>query len=243
MVFFVEVVEIFNGQALDKLLRAARDGNAGAREQLISDHEIFIKKIASKNSTGYEDIYNRDEYSIAMMAFNEAIDGYKPGLRTFHSFAAEVIKRRIIDYHRSCKCYREHNLYILDEEKIPLPDNVSFTDKVHVKLEMEAYVKSLSRYNINFRDLIEETPKHADSRLLCIRIAKNIVGDPEMKNHFVKYGTIPLKMLLTNIKINKKTVERHRKYIIAICLVLLSDLDTMKEYVAKMDRGGESDAL
>lgn len=177
------------------------------------------------------------------MAFNEAIDSYKPGLRPFQSFAAEVIKKRIIDFYRSRARHQDSILYIADDQRLSTGEELGNpTDQVHVKLEMECLVRSLSGYNISLRDLVMETPKHADSRLLCVRIAKTITGDPVLCQHFKKYKTIPLKMLLQKIMINKKTVERHRKYIIAICLVLQSDLDTLKEYVENLYKGGESNA-
>ena len=91
-------------------------------------------------------------------------------------------------------------------------------------------------------DLVRETPKHADSRLLCARIAGIITSEPELLSHFRKYRTIPLKMLLKKIGVNEKTVERHRKYIIGICLVLVSDLDIMKSYVEELVKGGAGDA-
>lgn len=220
----------------------AQGGNTGAREKLISDHIIFIKKIVSKNVTGYEDINSRDEYSVGLMAFNEAIDGYKPGLRSFQSFAADVIKKRLIDYYRSRNGRPSRNIYLLDDDRHTEGEEWSNpTEQVHIKLEMESFVQKLSVYNISLGDLVRETPRHADSRLLCVRIARAIAGDPDLCHHFKKYRTIPLKMLLQRIRINKKTVERHRRYIISICLVLLSDLDTLKEYVENLSRGGEGD--
>lgn len=228
------------GKETSRLVTEAQSGNTAAREKLISENLIFIKKIVSKNTTGYEDIDSRDEYSVGLMAFNEAIDGYRPGLRSFHSFAADVIRKRIIDCHRSRSSYLARNLLVLDTEKFSENREMnSPTDQVHVKMEMELFVKKLSEYNIGLRDLIDETPKHTDSRLLCLRIAKIITGEPDLHHHFRKYRTIPLKMLLQKITINRKTVERHRRYIIAICLVLMSDLDTMKEYVENLYKGGD----
>lgn len=227
----------------NSLVREAQEGNTDVREKLISDHLVFIKKIVSKNVTGYEDINSRDEYSVGLMAFNEAIDGYKPGLRSFQSFAAEVIKKRIIDFYRSRARYQDRNLCILDDGRHHAGEElINPADQVHIRLEMEHLVRSLSGYNISLGDLVMETPKHADSRLLCVRIAKVITADSVLCRHFKKFRTIPLKMLLQKIKINKKTVERHRRYIIAICLVLLSDLDTLKEYVENLCKGGESNA-
>ncbi len=41
-----------------------------------------------------------EELSIALMAFNEAIDGYDTSKGSFLSFAKLVINRRLIDYLR-----------------------------------------------------------------------------------------------------------------------------------------------
>lgn len=238
LIFF----DIWNGDDKD-LVKLAQDGDTDSREKLISEYQVFIKKIVSKNTFGCEDINSRDEYSIALIAFNEAIDKYKPGLRSFKSFAAEVIKKRLIDYMRSQKKHRNRGIYLGDAVDLPVvaPSEIP-EEKIQGKIEMESFVKSLKPYNITLADLVRETPKHADSRLLCIRIAGIITGDPELLGHLKKYKTIPLKRLVKKIRVNEKTVERHRKYIIGICLVLVSELDTMKSYIERLLKGGEEDA-
>jgi len=225
------------------LVRKAQAGSVEARETLISQHQGFIKKLVLKNVTGYEDISNRDEYSVGLMAFNEAISSYKPGLRSFRSFAADVIKRRLIDYRRSLEQHQKRVVYIEDLPRLPAKSGSSGAEeKVELRLEFEAFVARLAQYGISLRDLVKETPRHADSRLLCVRIARAITGESEMCSHFVKYGTIPLRQVCEKIGVNPKTVGRHRKYIIALCLVLLSDMETMKQYVRGMGEGGDDDA-
>lgn len=223
-----------------RLVAEAQSGQTEAREKLIQENITFIKKIVSKNITGYEEIDSRDEYSVGMIAFNEAIDSYKPGLRSFHSFAADVIRKRIIDFYRSRSSYLARNLYVLDAGNFHAAvAEGSPTDQVHTRLEMELFIKKLSEYNIGLRNLLEETPRHMDSRILCLRMARIIVGEPDLRRHFLKYRTIPQKLLLQKMAINRKTVERHRRYIIAICLALLSDLETIKEYVENLCKGGD----
>jgi len=228
---------------INAMLREAQGGNPEIREKLIGDHLIFVKKIVSKYVTGYEDINSREEYSIGLMAFNEAIDSYKPGLRSFQSFAADVIRKRLIDYRRSQSRHKRNTFYIADLQQSPeLAEHDTTSEQVEVSLEMESFLTRLSEHGIDLRDLIKETPKHADSRVLCVRIAQAITGDPRLRGHFQKYGSLPLKMLLERIRVNVKTVERHRKYIIALCLILLSDLDVMKGYVEQLGKGGGKDA-
>ncbi|MGE5418219.1 MAG: hypothetical protein ACM3UZ_15885 [Acidobacteriota bacterium] len=225
------------------LISAAQDGDDCAREKIIEENQNFIKRVVLKNVTGYEDIHSRDEYSVGLIAFNEAISSYKPGLRSFQSFAADVIKKRLVDYHRAQFRHKNRTVYIEDNPSVEMiPERESAAEKVQVEMEIEAFIHNLAKYGISMQDLMNGTPKHSDSKMLCLRIAKIITGDEGLTEHFVKYGTIPLKQVLQRIAINPKTVERNRRYIIAICLVLLSDLDTMKGYVMSLDGGDDDNA-
>ncbi len=223
------------------MIDQAQCGAYEVREQLIDMHQTFVKQIVKKNVIGYEEITSRDEYSIALIALNEAIDSYRPGFRTFKSFAASVIKKRLIDYYRNQKKRMDQNVYIEDMPSSAFDLQFDYaSEKIDLQLEMQYFVDQLSLYGITLRDLVNESPKHIDSRLLCIKIAKTITGDAELKKHLLKYHTLPLKMLLKKLQISAKTVERHRKYIISICLVLLSDLDSLKEYVNnQFSQGGD----
>lgn len=228
-------------QAKD-LLKAAQNGDPSAREELISNHLSFIKKIVLKNVTGFEVIDNRDEYSIGLIAFNEAIDSYKPGFRSFRAFAANVIKRRIIDYRRTQTRYQSRTMITDDVAELPVEElRKDPMDRIEIRSEMEYFIKELAGYGIGLKNLIDETPKHKDSRKICVQVAYLITNEPELRSHFTKYRSLPVKMLLKKINLNAKTVERHRKYIIAICIILLSDSEALKEYVRDFGKGGEKD--
>lgn len=227
-------------EALNQLLRDARQGDDVARENIIANHQVFVKQIVSKNLGVYEDIDARDEYAVGLIAFNEAVDSYKPGLLSFRSFAARVIKLRLIDYVRSQKKHRNQVLYIDDVAQGNIPEPSSDPrENIHTKMEMETFVSKLARFGISMADLIKETPKHSDSKQLCIRVAWMVNSDQELKDHFTRYNTLPTKKLISRLNLNIKTIERHRKYIIAICLILLSDLDDMKAYITDLYKGGK----
>lgn len=224
------------------LLENAQRGDDAARETIISTHQVFIKRMVAKSLGTYEAIDNRDEYAVGLIALNEAIDSYKPGLLSFRAFAARVIKRRIIDYIRSQKNYRNQVLFMNDEYQVSIPDpGLEPEDKINMKIEMESFVKRLARCGIDLADLIKATPKHIDSKRLCLKIAWQVYTEPEFVSHFNKYYTLPVKKLVDKLNINPKTIERHRKYIIAMCLILLSDLEQMKSFIVELYKGGEKD--
>lgn len=224
-------------------IKQAQAGNSEIREDLISEHQAFVRQITARHALGHSDITSQDEYSIGLIALNEAIDSYRPGLRSFQSFAASVIKKRLIDYYRSQKKHRSH----AGLDDIPEPaasrDLEDLSDRIDLKAEMQAFVTQLREFGITMSDLVEESPKHRDSRLLCIHIARTLVGEAELKSHLLKYHTIPLTMLLKKLNINVKTVERNRKFIISLCLILLSDLESMKGYIDQFSQGGDENVI
>lgn len=232
-----------NREQLIAMLREAQSGNSEVRERLIGEHLVFVKKIVSRYVTGGEEIGSSEEYSIGLMALNEAIDSYRPGLRSFRSFAADVIRRRLIDYHRAQSKHRRKTLYLADLATLqePVGDGVS-GEEVEGSPEMDAFLARLKEHGIDLQDLIGETPKHADTRLLCVRIARAVVGEEGLRSHFQRYRSLPLKMLVERLGVSAKTVERHRKYVIALCLILMSDLEVMKCYIERLGKGGGKDA-
>ncbi|MCR4611256.1 MAG: RNA polymerase sigma-I factor, partial [Lachnospiraceae bacterium] len=66
------------------------------RQNFIQENEDLILRLASKACGSYV-TKSDDYYSIALIAFNEAIDSYDEGKGKFTSFASLVIKRRILD--------------------------------------------------------------------------------------------------------------------------------------------------
>ena len=47
----------------------------------------------------------------------------------------------------------------------------------------------------------------------------------------IRKKALPMKELSKNSGVDRKTLERHRKYLIAVALILMEDLPHMAEYV------------
>lgn len=55
-------------------LRQAKRGDALLRKQLLQDYQPFILKTVSRVTGKYIETENSEEFSVGLMAFNEAID-------------------------------------------------------------------------------------------------------------------------------------------------------------------------
>ena len=87
-----------NEHQIIKAVYAAKNDLQKA-DDLIRDYIPFIRSEASR-CTSRLCTEQDDEYSIAMIAFHEAILGYERNRGTFLSYASMLIRSRIIDFQR-----------------------------------------------------------------------------------------------------------------------------------------------
>lgn len=237
------------GQREVIIVKKIQEGDELLREQFICDYKPFILKCVSKFCQRFIEIENDEEYSIGMIAFNEAINGYSAHKGcSFIGFADQVIRRRLIDFMRKNKNDNVHAFTNFEEDKeghlVRMIDNTYMQkefDKIEISEEIISLSTELSKFSITFNELVSCAPKHWDSRLMCIGVARQIVSNPDIYERLKKTRNIPVNELLKIIDISKRTVGKNRKYIIALCLVMNSELDIIKNYIFETEKGGRID--
>lgn len=225
------------------LLEAAQAGDGEARNQLIHDFTPFVLKVSSQAAGRFLRPGMDEEISVALMAFNEAIDAYDPSKGAFLSFAQTVIRRRLVDYFRRER-NRQYEVTLSeiedgDEEgqAISVVDKLAHSawflvvDQENRRLEIEEFQHLIARYGITLMDLSRLSPKHRDARDRAIHIGRMIVKNPCYRQHLLERQELPLKDLVREPGISRKTIERHRKYIIAVAMILLHDLPYLQGYL------------
>ena len=144
---------------LYSLLKLAQEGDDRARNELIQSYVPFILRIASQASRRYIDRDRDDEFSVAMLAMNEAIDRFDDSRKmNFLGFAETIIRRRLIDYFRSQKSQSRHvpwtEFDVTDDE-----DNV--INYVEVKSSIQAHENMLEQQQrqmeiLEYKTILEE---------------------------------------------------------------------------------------
>lgn len=223
--------------ALDNI-KEIKDGNKNVREQFIKDNIPYIIRSVSNVLGVPIDDKNSEEYSIGLSAFNEAIDSYNHKRNNdFFKYAFLVIKSRVYDYIRSNRKHKKVVPFSHLEEYANIDQlgfiqgHTSQLERIEIRQEIIAFEESLKQFGITILDLVTSSPKHKDSRMLSIVIAKTLAEDDFMFESMMRKKQIPLKKLLQHIKVNHKTVERNRKFIIAVALILRSNLEDLKTFV------------
>lgn len=235
-----QVMQDLTSHSLEELVLLAQE-NGQVRHHLIKEYQPFIAKTASKVCKKYIDP-SLDEYSVALQGFNEAIDKFRPEQGdSFLAFAEVVIQRRVIDYIRQ-EMRQTRLIYLEDgteekqeENSAQLQASLSHyyleEERARRKAEIMEYREHLREFDITFQELAKLCPKHSDARENAKQVAKLIAENPEFVAHLLEKKQLPMKELLGLVNCSRKTIERHRKYIIAMVLIYAGGYHSLREYI------------
>lgn len=210
-------------------------------ECFIEAYQPFILRMASKYA-GFLVTRSDDEFSIALLAFYEAVKHYDPAGGSFGAFASLVIWHRLADYYRSQRHF---------ETEIPLspqvfdgavdrdmPDfsvqmevsqSLSQKDSETAAWEIEAANQQLSPYGFSLTDLC--VPHAEKPRRDCARAAAVLLQCPELMAELRRLQRLPVKRLAVASRVRQSVIERHRRYIIAAVLLVSGNYPRLCAYL------------
>ena len=232
-------MQVSRNQELETIVRHTwqdyHSGNKAALSDFYSNVMPFCLRVSSKTCGKYINEFD-EEASITRLALIEAFEKYNPQRGSILFYLAQVVRSRIIDYQRREKRrpipiasfpekqYGE-STKIKENQVEEILDDISRQEEIHT------FRTLLDEFNIDFMDLVDNGPKQARARDKAHAIAWLIAGDQEVISLLLKNKTIPLKLLESRYAVNRKTVDRYRKYIIASVLVAVYDLPILKTYI------------
>lgn len=216
-------------QTIEDNLLLAQKGDLCSRETIIDQHRDFIARVSCKICNRYLTWNNDDELSIALIAFNEAIDHYKPSEGVaFHTFAQRVIHNKLVDYFRKESKHRHIPLLTEDADEEFSTFDVEFSYNQYQEKQqqenfeevVERYVAELANYGVTLDDLVKVSPKHRDSKETLVAVARSLSNEPLLLEYLTKQKMLPIKELELLTGVRRKVLERGRKYLIALTLIL-----------------------
>jgi RNA polymerase sigma factor len=232
-------------EPVESRVARARDGDIQARDDLIRDYTPFILKTAASCVRRYVTLGEDDEASVALSAFNEAIDAFKSSRPGFLAFAATVIKRRLIDYYRKEARQREIPFSTLnpyeDRDNCQWdPSSLSYStldwqEAVERRDDIENWKEVLKEFGLTLRQVISSTPKHKDARQRAMLMASIIAKNDELRAGFFKTHQIPADELLSLMpekdRVSKKTVDRQKVYITAVAIAMSGNYPSLESFL------------
>ncbi|MFC5470610.1 RNA polymerase sigma-I factor [Cohnella suwonensis] len=241
------------GEGPESQVERIRQGEERLRDELIRSYHPYILKTTSRFCRRYVDPAHDDAYSVALTAFDEAINRFSSDAgRSFLGFAETVIQRRLIDHARQ---ERKHAAVVPYSSFDADPsDGESPGNRLEIAQAMEAYERKrtaddrkaeiaalseeLAGYGITFGDLADHSPRHRDSRVALLKVGRRMGEDERLCLMLRQKKQLPIKELCEGGDITRKTAERHRKYLIAVGLIAYGTYPYLREYIG-LDHDGE----
>lgn len=207
---------------------AAAAKNEKLKNELIAEYRNFILSSASKTlKRAITD--SDDEFMTAMLGFNEAIDKYDESKGKFLSFASVIIRNRLIDELRRNSRNMAATFSELENEN-GVPFDIPLKENRDIKWEIEALADELKVFGISFFELAEVSPKSRKTKRLCFDAVRYIISDNRLLDNVLTKRTLPVKEVSEGVPLNRKTLERHRKYIIAAVIIVSQDYPEISAY-------------
>lgn len=225
----------------EKALEAAK--TEAGRSTFITQNEKFILGCASKFTRRFI-TKSDDEWSIALIAFSNAMDSYDADKGNFQSYARLLIERRLTDYIRSQSRFADEQStepYVFEGNVDEDSDNAAFqlhiaratstSDENPIRDEILALNEILSDYGISFMELTSCSPKALKTKRACLSAVSFMKENPELVDKMRSTKLFPLKIITENTRVPRKILERHRKYIITAAEILCNDFPLLQEYI------------
>lgn len=232
---------------VEEIVVQIQQGDKEMHDYLLKSYQPFTAKAVSEVCKRYIDPLIDDEFSIGLSAFNEAIFLYCPEKgNSFLSFAKLIVKRKVIDYIRYNSKRQNYLSFdqFYDEERMENPAEISVVieqyneeqDAINRREETLDYREKLREFNLSLSELAEVSPKHRDARDNAVKIARVLLDNDELKKYVLTKKKLPIKKLEKHVHVSKKTLERNRKFILAIFIVLNGNYIYLQDYLKEVGK-------
>ena len=149
-------------------------------DNLVKQHMAFLIRTVSNFTGRYVSIENDEEFSIALLAFTEAVKRYDKEKGTFLTFAKLVIESRLKTYLMSKKKDgKEVSLEAMQEEGMDFTEEKKEEDNQSLHEEIIQYREELLIFGLTLEILADHAPKHEDTRKTAVRVAETASEDED----------------------------------------------------------------
>lgn len=225
----------------------AAQGNMQEADAFIRAYMPFIRSETAKFLRRPPMEGQDDELSVAMIAFHEAICGYAAVRGAFFPYASLLIKSRLIDYRRK---ESRHSAVLsldapLEEERGTLADTIAdeknldeeLTARDATRSEIQELSRQMQEFDVSFTDVAENCPKQQRTLDACRRALLYAKEHTELLEELVRTKRLPIAKLCSGSGVERKTLERHRNYMVALLLIYTNGYEIIRGHLKHMLKG------
>lgn len=220
--------------------------DAQAADEFVREYLPFIKSETAKLLKRVPIDGQDDELGIAMFAFYEAMMAYSKEKGSFLKLAAIAIHNRIIDFwrreQRHAKVVSLNQPVGSDEEGRTLMEQLDsgqdeiakWQDRRAAREEIMEFAEQLSLFGLRLTDVADNCPKQRRTMAACHRVLAFAGKNPVILEQLLSTRKLPIGSLAKGTGVDRKTLERHRKYLVAILLAFTNGFEVIRGHLCRI---------
>ncbi|MDW7669964.1 MAG: RNA polymerase subunit sigma, partial [Bacillota bacterium] len=99
--------------------------------------------------------------------------------------------------------------------------------------EIKEFIKELKDFDITLKELENLSPRKKKLKEMYYNSAEYIIKDDNLYKDFIETQRLPAKKISENLKINRKQLDRGRKYIISLIILYKGNYEMLSEYIKR----------
>ena len=163
-------------------------------------------------------------------------------------YASVIIKNRLIDYAR--KEQKQNgvlSIEMLGEERETSVENNMPDEKDEIaeyemrdatKFEIVELVRQMEPFGVSLSDVADNCPKQQKTIKACADAIEYAKQHPELLDEFLRTKRLPMAELTKGSGAERKTLERHRKYLVALLLIYTNGYEIIRGHIKQVLKGG-----
>lgn len=184
-----------------------------------------------------------EEWSVGLVSFAEAVDAYRPERGHFPAFAYTVMARRMADFYRAAARKRREidvppHVFTgdADEETAGVSYAIQAAaqpaqEQSRLREELEAVGEKLCAYGFSFLDLTACSPQTEKTRRACAQAVLCLLRSESLYLEMRRKRALPARRIQAETGLPTKLLDRHRRYIIAVAVLMQGDYPCLQEYL------------
>ena len=159
------------------------------------------------------------------------------------------IKNRLIDnYRKERRNKGQISLDVSDDDKPDLKDTIRDEHDKYQENELreatQQEINELSAqmqdFGVSMTEVAENSPRQRRTLEICQKAVQYARNNPEILEDFLRTKRVPLAKIADGANVERKSLERHRRYLVAVLLICTNGYEIMRGHIMQVLKGGEN---
>jgi len=216
--------------------------NKHALNALLQTYTPFIKKCVSDAVLRGQ--VRQDYLTEAMLGFIQSVKTYNEEKGAFIPYAQIVIRNRLINAAKK-EAAVQKPLFSISQtpqnDKKDIQWEYETAERQYTELiarkEAQMEIKELNgafvHWGFTWRDLVKNCPKQSRSRNTCHQIVRVLLAEKPLLDEMQRTNKLPIQRLSALSGHSEKTLEKYRRYISALVLIIEGDYPYIRSFLPK----------